>query len=99
MKMPGIRIDRLEVRLRGVSQGVARTLARELGHGVLEQLVGERLFSDENPGAWAGRVNRIAPAPLQIKRDESPSDVKQRIAARIVESISTRNSANTGKEG
>ena len=99
MKMPGIRIDRLEVRLRGGSHSLARTLARELGHGVLEQLVRERLFPDENPDTRAGRVNRIAPAPLQIKRDETPSDVKQRIAARIVESISTRNSANTGKDG
>ncbi|MCP4117239.1 MAG: hypothetical protein GY737_17955 [Desulfobacteraceae bacterium] len=99
MKMPGIRIDRLEVRLRGVSPELARTLSRELGHGVLEQLVRERLFFNGKPGAGDSRVSRIAPAPLKIKGDETSSDVGQRIAARIVESISTRNGANTVKKG
>ncbi len=99
MKMPGIRIDRVEVRLRGVSPELARTLSRELGHGVLDELVRERLFLDEQPGSRNNRVNRIAPEPLKIKGDETPSRVKRMIATRIVESISTQNSANSRKEG
>lgn len=85
--MPGIRIDRIEVRLRGVSPGLVRASSEGLGNEVLEQLIRERLFLNEKPG---GKINRIDPDALKISMDESPSDLRRMIAGRIVESISTQ---------
>jgi hypothetical protein len=96
MKMPGIRIDRLEVRLRGVSPGLVRASSEGLGNEVLEQLIRERLFLNEKPGS---EINRIDPDALKISMDESPSDLRRMIAGRIVESISTQNRQKTKKEG
>ena len=94
--MPGIRIDRIEVRLRGVSPGFVRALSEGLGNEVLEQLIRERLFLNEKPG---GKINRIDPDTLKISMHESPSDLRRMIAGRIVESISTQNRQKTKKEG
>lgn len=83
--MPAIRIDRVEVHLRGVSPGLVRASSEGLGNEVLEQLIRERLFLNEKTGS---KINRIDPDPLKISMDESPSDLRRMIAGRIVESIS-----------
>ena len=94
--MPGVRIDRIEVRLRGVSPGLVRASSEGLGNEVLEQLIRERLFLNEKPGS---KINRIDPDALKISMDESPSDLRRMIAGKIVESISTQNRQKTKKEG
>jgi hypothetical protein len=96
MKMPDIRIDRLEVCLRGISPGLARASSEGLGNEVLEQLIRERLFLNEKPGS---KINRIDPDALKISMDESPSDLRRMIAGRIVESISTQYRQKIRKEG
>ncbi len=94
--MPNIRINRIEVRLRGVSPRLARASAEGLGNEILDQVTRERLFQNEKPGP---RISRIDTDALNICMDESPPDLRRMIAGRIVESISTQNRQKTRKEG
>jgi hypothetical protein len=96
MRMPDIRIDRLEVCLRGVSPKLVRASSEGLGNEVLEQLIRECLFLNKKPGS---KINRIDPDALKISMDESPLDLRRMIAGRIVESISTQYRQKIRKEG
>jgi hypothetical protein len=94
--MPGIKIDRLEIRLSGVSPEMARASSRGLGRAVLDQLIRDRVFLNGKPG---GRIDRLAPDTLKFETSAGPSALRGRISGRIVDAISTPNRRKTEREG
>ena len=93
--MQGIRIDRLEVLIRGVSPDLVRLASDRMGNEVLEQLIQGHLYESAKPG---GRIKRIRPDVLKIGKYESPSDLRRMIAHRVVESMTTQNRQAPKKE-
>ena len=96
MKMAGIRIDRIEIRLRSLSPELVRSACEGLGKEILEQLVAKRLFLNEKSGL---SINRIAPDTLKIGGDNDPSDLRRIIAGRIAESVSAQKRRKTSGKG
>ncbi len=82
--MKGIKIDRLEIRLRGISPRVARSTVSGLGDELLNNVSKEDgLFSQ------SGTVNitKIDSGKFQTPWYVSSSDLRKMIANRITESI------------
>jgi hypothetical protein len=78
-----IEIDRLEIRVRGVSSEVARSAVAGLGNEVLGLLA-------ERPGERAARkVVRMDLGKLESVRDANSSHLRRAIAARVVGSITS----------
>jgi hypothetical protein len=79
--MQSVKVDRLEIRLKGTSPGVARSAAAGLGNEVLGQLSKRSGPSEKKP------AKTIDLGTLETVRGTRSSDLRRAIAARIVESI------------
>jgi hypothetical protein len=84
--MESVKIDRLEVRLKGISPEVARSAAASLGTEVLGQL-SKRSGPLRNEPATT--ISRIDLGTLETERDTGSSDLRRTIAARVVKSITS----------
>ena len=84
--MKSVKVDRLEIRLKGISTEVARSAAAGLGNEVLSQL-------SERPGPLpkgpAKTIGRIDLGTLETVRGTGSSDLRRAIAAKVVESITS----------
>ncbi len=84
--MKSVKVDRLEVRLKGISPEVARSAAAGLGNEVLDQLSKRSGPSRKGPAKTVGRIDL---GTLEIVRGTGSSDLRRAIAARVVESITS----------
>lgn len=82
--MDSVKVDRLEIRIKGVPTEVARSAAAGLGNEVLSRL-------SERPGPpreeAARRFGRIDLGTLEAVRGASSSDLRRAIAARVAGAI------------
>ena len=82
--MKSVKVDQLEIHLKGVSPEVARSTVAGLGNEVIGQL-------SEQPGPLRGKspkvTARIDLGALGTVRGASSSDLRRALASRIVESI------------
>jgi hypothetical protein len=84
--MNSVKVDRLEIHLKGVSPEVARSTVAGLGNEVIGQL-------SEQPGPSRGKppktMARIDLGALEAARGASSSDLRRALASRIVKAITT----------
>jgi hypothetical protein len=81
--MDSVEINRLEIRVRGVSPEVARSAVAGLGNEVLGQL------AERSAEVAARKVGRIDLGKLETVRGARPSELRRAIAARVVRSITS----------
>jgi len=82
MTKRNIHIERLQIRMRGISAENARAVAGDLGHELLNQLT--------TSGAVANRNRRIAEidaGTTQVNSATRPADLRSQIAKQVVGSI------------
>ena len=94
--MRGIKIDRLEIRLKGIPPEVVRDSVTGLGNELLAKISKQGSLLRERR---AVKINRIDSGTLQTSGDTNFSDLRGMIINRIVESIASkiRKSTTEGK--
>jgi len=85
--MADVRINRLEIRLKGISFGDARSLADALGNELLRQLADQR---DMLTNRRSVRLERITPGTFRVSGDQRVPDLQRMIAGSIVRSIASQ---------
>jgi hypothetical protein len=92
-----VTIDRLNIRLKGVSAQAAQAAAARLGPALLEQLAGNDALLK---GKKNSRIEQVNAAALELKKGEStnPAGLRERIAAGIAKSVAVNvnRTASTG---
>ena len=78
MSKRSVHVERLEIRLRGVSPARARACAGRLGGALLEELAAERPDAPAGAGAAAGGLTR------GVEGDAGPEGELHRVIARKV---------------
>ena len=84
--MKKIQIDRLELRLKGISAKRASSLAAGLGNELSKQLAGQHIITKEK---GAVNIDKIDTGALQAPRAATTSSLRQLIAGRIASSIAS----------
>ena len=84
--MKSVKVDRLEIRLKGVSSEVARSAVAGLGNEVLGQLSKQPRASRERLAKTIGRVEL---GTLRTARGTSSSELRRAVATRIASSITS----------
>jgi hypothetical protein len=84
MSKRSIEIDRLEIRLKGVSPESARAAVGDLGRDVLGQLAQQ----GQRP-APTGTIDRVDAGSARLTSGATPSELRETIAGRIVRSINS----------
>lgn len=82
--MADVRINRLEIRLKGVSFVDAHSLANTLANELLRQFADQR---DMLTNRRTVRLERITPGTFRISGGQRVSDLQRTIAGSIVRSI------------
>lgn len=86
MNKKDIRIDRLDIRLRGVSK-VSPDSIEGIGSDLLEKLAKKQeMLKEKRPG----RIEKIDSGTLKIGKDASPSDLHRAVATRIADAVGLR---------
>ena len=92
--MANVRVDRLEIRLKGVSSEFvfseyedARSLARGLAGELLEQLAEQK---DLSASKRTVRIDRVDSGTFQTSREQTSSDLQKVIAGNVVRSIAPK---------
>lgn len=86
MNMADIIIDKLEIRLRGISPQVARASIEGMGDTLLEHLADQY-----NPsGKRELNISKIDSGILKVRKETSPLDMKKMISSRVAESIASK---------
>ncbi len=85
MNKKNVHIDRLEIRMKGISPEAARASANGLGGEVLE-----RLGSIANGSKRGGRIGRVDAGHLKVDGTTGPTELRQRMARRVVRSIRSK---------
>ena len=84
MSKRSISIDRLDIRLKGVSPQSARTAVGDLGRELLSQLATAR----HPPGRrQTGNIVHVDSGTIQLASGTAPSELRRTIAARIAAAI------------
>lgn len=84
--MKSVKVDRLEIRLKGISPEVARSTAAGLGNEVLGQL-SERSGPSRKESAKS--ISRVDLGTLETVRGAGSSGLRRAIAAEIVKSVTS----------
>ena len=84
--MKSVKVDRLEIRLKGISPEVARSAATGLGNEVLGQLSERPRPLPKGPAKTIGRIDL---GTLETVRGTGSSGLRRAIAAEIVKSITS----------
>ena len=91
MSKQNVKIERLEVRLKGVSAERARAATANLGSELMEQLAGQTLGRSNSEGGGGGRSIKIARidsgAEASGAGEMSPAELRSLIVRRIAASI------------
>ena len=87
MNKTNIAIDRLHIRIRGVSPQVARSLANGLGSELIGQLA-------KQAGLLKAKqlinIEKIDSGTLKTEKGTSPSDLRSAIAGRVTSTIASK---------
>ena len=83
MPKKNIDIERLEIRLRGVSPEPIRATVREFGQDLLVQL-------SANGGLRPKRIERVDSGTLQVTAGTRPAELSSRLAKHVAASIRTK---------
>lgn len=84
MNRTGIKIDRLNLHLRGVSSVVARDLVSGLGVELMRHLSDQRDFLKGKHGV---NIDNIDSGKLEINGDKNPTNLRRMTAERITSAI------------
>ncbi len=84
MNKTGIKIDRLEIRLRGISPQVARTLISGMEDELLRQFVSHRDILKEKRTI---HIEKIELGTLKAQGDTRPSELQRTVASKIIGSV------------
>ncbi|HEX8180453.1 MAG TPA: hypothetical protein VF525_12980 [Pyrinomonadaceae bacterium] len=87
MSKERVRIERLEIRVKGGAQPSAARMAEGLGREVLEQLAAAR---KQLRGAGRVELERVAAGVLRVERGTTNDELRRQIAQRIAASVSER---------
>lgn len=87
MNKTNITIDRLGIRLKGVSPQVARSLVSGLGHELLRQLAKQPGLLKEKSSM---NIEKIDSGTLKTGKGTSSSDLRSTIAGRVANSIASK---------
>jgi hypothetical protein len=95
-----IKIDRLNIRVKGISSRAAQSAVNNLGSVLLRQLARKQaLFSNFKDKGTVNIKNVDAGIlPVQTGNDTSPSSLQTRITARVADTIAA-NVTGSQKEG
>ena len=86
MSKRSININRLEIRLRGITPQTARAAANDLGH----ELLG-RLSDNPNPsGGRTIRVDKVDSGVCRLAAGSGPGELRDTIASRIAASVKAK---------
>jgi hypothetical protein len=77
-----IHIERLQIRMRGISAETARAIAGDLGHELLDQLTTSGAVADSNR-----RIAAIDAGTTQVNSATRPVDLRHQIAKQVAGSI------------
>jgi hypothetical protein len=80
-----IDIDRLEIRLRGVSAETARAAVGDLHRELIGQLSGSRRQGPVGPRT--GHIDRVDSGAVRLASGATPSELRRTIASQIAGSI------------
>lgn len=86
MNKKDVRIDRLDIRLRGVSKVSPDSIAG-IGSDLLEQLAKKQDILKEKR---SDRIEKIDSGTLKVEKDASPSDLHRAVATRIADEVGLR---------
>ena len=85
--MQNVKINRLEIHLKGIPSTVARSAAAGLGNALLDQLLNQpELLQNEH----AGTIDRLDLGTMQAARGTSSSDLRRAVATRVAASLTSR---------
>ncbi|HYY41231.1 MAG TPA: hypothetical protein VE775_00780 [Pyrinomonadaceae bacterium] len=87
MSKERVRIERLEIRVKGGARQSAARMADGLGREVLEQLAAAR---KQLHGAGRVELERVAAGVLRVERGTTTDELRRQVARRIAESVSDR---------
>jgi hypothetical protein len=87
MNNTSIKIDRLEIRLKGVSPQAARVTFAEIGNELMEQLAKQQNLLK---GEHAAYIEKIDSGTMKIEKNTNSSDLRKLVAARIANSVGSR---------
>lgn len=87
MSKRSIKINRLEIRLRGITPETARAAANDLGHELLGRL-------SDNPDLSGGgrtiRVDKVDSGVFRLAAGSGPGELRDTIASRIAASVKAK---------
>jgi hypothetical protein len=88
MNERNIKIDRLEIRLKGVGAEVARAAADDLGHEVLGQLAAQQVGLSGRRSVHIGEIDSGSfRQPGQMNSAELRSFIARKVAASIISQL------------
>lgn len=82
MTKRNIHIDRLQIRMRGISAETARAIGGDLGHELLSQLTASGALANRS-----GRIAEIDAGTTQVNSVTRPADLRRQIAKQVTGSI------------
>jgi hypothetical protein len=85
MSKRSISIDRLEIRLKGISAETARAATNDLGRDILGQLSSLR-----NPAGGIRAVNKVDAGTVQLAGETRASELRNMIARKVAASIKSK---------
>lgn len=84
--MQNVKIDRLEIHLKGMPSTVVRSAAAGLGNELLDQLSRRpELLQNKH----VGFIDRIELGTMQVARGMSSSDLRRAVASRVAASLTS----------
>lgn len=87
MNNTSIKIDRLEIRLKGVPPQDARVTFAGIGNELMEQLAKQHNFLK---GEHTAYIEKIDSGTMKIERNSNSSNLRRQVAARIANSVGSR---------
>jgi hypothetical protein len=82
MNRSGIRIDKLDIRMRGVSSQAARASIDGLGKGLLEEITKQHDGNNMN-SKYHVKINSVDLGNIKTGKDTSPSEIRSMIVDNI----------------
>lgn len=90
--MANLKINRLEIRLKGIAPQAARASVANLGRELLAQFEKQQGLLREKR---AINIDKIDAGTFQVSKHTSPADLQGQMARRIVESVGSSTKSNT----